>query len=745
MFRLFFLLIVSLSVGTLVAQPGGGFVRDLLAQMTLHEKVGQMTQLTIDAISVGAPYNLPEPHTLDAQKLERVIVEYGVGSILNVGGHAYTREHWYEIHQALHEASQRTRLRIPVLYGIDAIHGANYTVGTTLFPQQLGLAATWNPALVEEAAAITAYEMRASGIPWNFAPVLDLMRQPLWSRVFETYGEDVLLARTLGQAAIRGYQGSDIAGPEQVAACMKHFLGYSFPFTGKDRTPAQMGRRQLMEYFVPTFQAAIDAGASTIMINSGEIDGIPVHSDREILTGLLREQMGFDGVAVSDWEDIIMLHTRHRVAASHKEAIKLAVNAGIDMSMVPLDLAFADLLVELVQEGEVPMSRIDEAVWRILQLKADLGLFDRPFFEYARYDRFGSEAFAGVSYRAALESLTLLQNEGGTLPIPASAKVCVTGPGADAMIPLVGSWSRTWQGTDSRYDVYPGKQTIRQAVEARIGARQVNYAPGCSYTEVIDIPAAVRAARSADYVLLCLAERPAVEKPGDIASLELPAAQRALAEALLATGKPVVLVLVQSRPWLIADLVTRTRGVLLAYQPGPEGGRAVASVLFGDHNPEGRLPFTYPRASGDFITYDHKYTEEIGTDFGPSAYRPLYTFGTGLSYTSFVYSDLQLSEEMVRGQGELTVSVQVTNTGTRAGREVVQLYVRDLYASVTPPVRRLRAFEKITLEPGASQIVVFRLSRDDWSFVGRDLRWRAESGDFEVWAGPLKAEFTYQE
>ena len=728
----------------LVAQPVDAQVAQLLDQMTLREKVGQMTQLTIDMISVGEPYNLAEPHQIDPNKLRRVIVEYGVGSLLNVSGHAYTRAHWYEIHQAVHEATQETRLRIPVLYGIDAIHGSNYTLGSTLFPQQLALAATWDPALVAEAAAVTAYETRASGIPWNFAPVLDLMRQPLWSRVFETFGEDVHLATTLGTAMVRGLQGDDPSDRERVAACMKHYLAYSVPFSGKDRTPAYLDMRQIKEYYAPTFQAAIDAGAKTIMVNSGEINGIPVHANRDLLVGLLREEMGFEGLAVSDWEDIIMLHTRHRVAASYREAVKLAVNAGIDMSMVPIDLAFADHLVALVEAGEVPMTRIDEAVGRILQLKFELGLFEQPFFPYASYDRFGSEAHADVSRRAARAALTLLKNEGAALPLAPEARILVTGPGADAMIPLVGSWSRTWQGTNPQWDTYEDQPSILEAMQARTQG-QVRYLPGTTVDAVIDLGAVAREARRADVLVACLAEWPSVEKPGDIKSLELPAAQTALVEALLATGKPVILVLVQNRPRLIGHLADRVAGILLAGQPGPYGGEAVASALYGDHNPGGKLPFTYPAASGDFVTYDHKYTEEIGPDFGASAYRPLFPFGFGLSYTTFAYRDLRLSRETLWGTESLTVSVEVANTGDRAGSEVVQLYVRDDYASITPPVRRLRAFRKVELAPGEAQVVVFTLDRDDLAFVGQENTWVTETGTFEVQIGDLRAPFSYRE
>ncbi|MEO0469563.1 MAG: glycoside hydrolase family 3 N-terminal domain-containing protein [Bacteroidota bacterium] len=716
----------------------------LLAKMTLKEKVGQMTQLTIDMISEGEVYNLVEPQRLSPDKLKQTIIDYGVGSILNVSGHAYTRAYWYEVHAGIDKAVQQSRLKIPVLFGIDAIHGQNYTTGSTLFPQQLGQAATWNPGLVEQAAAVTAYECRASGIPWNFSPVLDLMRQPLWSRCFETLGEDVYLAKTLGVAMIRGYEGENVANQYRVASCMKHFLGYSFPFTGKDRTPAYLPERQLREYFLPTFQAAVDAGAKTVMINSAEMNGIPVHANSAILKGLLRDELGFTGLAVTDWEDIQKLHDPHRIASSQKEAVKIAINAGIDMSMVPKDFTFSDYLVELVEEGEVPMSRIDEAVRRILTLKYQLGLFDKPFFAMDAYPKFASEAHSDVARQAALESITLAKNKGNVLPLARESKVLLTGPSANSMMYLNGAWSRTWQGNDPQYD-NEDKWTILEAMTRKAGEARIKYVEGSKVNEPVNILEALKAAEDVDQIVVCLAEAPATEKPGDIESLNLPKAQSDLVKALAGAGKPIILVVVSNRPRIIREEVALSDGVLLCYLPGDEGGRAIADIIYGDHNPEGKLPFTYPRYSNSLYTYDHKLTETLSIDFGRSGFNPQFEFGHGLSYTTYEYSDLVIDKSTLRTGGEITISVNVRNTGRRMGREVIQLYVKDEFASITPSAKRLRGFRKITLAPGEARAVRFTLKAEDLAFIGRDLKWTTEGGDFTAMIGGMSAPFKYEE
>ncbi|MFN5460680.1 MAG: glycoside hydrolase family 3 N-terminal domain-containing protein [Bacteroidota bacterium] len=716
-------------------------VNALISKMSIEEKVGQMTQLNLDVISKGEVYNLKEPHELDEAKLRKAIVEYKVGSILNCGGHTYTKEHWYEIIHRIQElATKETKLKIPILYGIDAIHGVNYTVGATLFPQPLAQAATWNPQLAEQAAAITAYEVRTSGIPWNFSPVLDIGRQPLWSRFFETYGEDVYLASQFTSSVIKGYQGNDISDKNKVAACMKHFLGYSYPISGKDRTPAWIPERELREYFLPTFKTAIENGAKTVMINSGEINGVPVHASKEILTKLLREELKFTGVAVTDWEDIIKLYKIHRVASSLKEAVKIAINAGIDLSMVPNDYEFSDLLIQLIKEKQVPMSRIDEAVKRILTLKFELGLFERPETNYKDYPEFGSDKSKEVSYNSAVESITLLKNEKNILPLTKEKKVLVCGPSANSLNILNGAWTHTWQGVDTNFNT-KGKLTILQAVKNISGYDKVTYVLGSTLEEEKSIPSAVEAAKNCDVVIACLGEIPSTEKPGDIEDLSLSNAQIQMIKELVKTGKPVVIVLVENRPRIIREIADKVQGIVMAYLPGDEGGRAIASVLYGEENPSGKLPFTYPRHTGSLITYDHKYSEKLDKNFGENGYNPQFPFGFGLSYTSFEYSDLTFSKDSLSANEKLNVSVKIKNTGSRKGKEVVQMYVSDLYASITPSVKKLKGFQKIQLNAGEAKELSFVLSKKDYEFIGANNKSTFEPGDFEISIGNLKKKF----
>ncbi len=716
-------------------------IKATLAKMTLEDKVGEMTQLAINTLSVGEGYNLQEPHQLDAAKLKQVLVDLRVGSILNVGNHAYTREHWHEIIKAIQDMATKDKpTGIPVLYGIDAIHGNNYTLGSTLFPQQIAMAASWNPELAEQAAAITAYETRASWIPWNFAPVLDLGRDPRWPRFWETFGEDVLLASDMGEAYIRGAQGNDPSAPDKVAECLKHFLGYSAPSTGKDRTRALIPERQLREYYLPTFQRAIQTGALTLMINSGEVNGIPVHCNKAILTDLLRHELGFKGLAVSDWEDVAFLQTRHRVAEDYKDAIRLAVNAGMDMAMVPMDVRFPVLLKELVEEGKVPMTRIDEAVKRILWVKYQLGLFENPYYPKYDYSKFGSEEHAQVSLQAALESITLLKNEKNTLPLTKSAKVLVTGPTANSMMCMNGGWNRTWQGNDPHWDKEAAKKTILEAIQDEIGESSVTYLAGATFDQVENLAEVATAAAKADAIIVCLGEMPYTETPGDIADLHLPEAQRQLVEAAATAGKPVILILVEGRPRLISPFEAKANAILDAYLPGNEGGRAIADILFGDANPCGKLPFTYPRAANDLINYDHRGTDIVG----PVGFNPQYEFGHGLSYTSFRYSDLELSSREMDKKTPLEVKVTVENTGKREGKEVVQVYIADKVASITPSVKRLRAYRKIALAPGESKTLSFSISSSDLGFVGIDHKWLTEPGAFEVQVGELQADFTHK-
>lgn len=708
--------------------------------MTLEEKIGEMTQLTLTAITRTSG-TATRPHQLDQQKLEDFIVRNHVGSVLNVADVAFTATEWRHIINTIQRAAQRKRLRIPVLYGIDAVHGHNYLLGATIFPQNLALAATWNPDLVRRANEITAIEMRATGIRWNFSPVLDLGRHPAWSRFFETFGEDVHLASTMGVAAVQGLQGVDPSQPAFTAASGKHFLGYSMPRTGKDRTPAWIPKRMLYEYFVPPFRAAINAGLRTVMVNSADINLVPVHSSSELLTTLLRDELGFTGVVVSDWEDIIRLHTVHRVAATRKDAVRMAVLAGIDMSMVPYNLSFAEDLAELVREGAITTARIDQSVRRILALKFELGLFDNPYPEYKFADRVGAAEFQLVSRRAAQEALTLVENRKGVLPLAPDMRLLVTGPGAHSLPAMHGGWTYTWQGTNAA--MYPrSTRTLLDALRAHSGSTRVTYVKGTDYERAIDIAAAVQAARTADVAIIALAEEPSTEKPGDIEDLELPQAQQDLARAIQATGIPTVIVLMHNRPRIVRRAVENATAVLLAYQAGPYAGDAITDVLFGYVNPSGRLPFTYPRYANSLVHYDHAHPERIGPDNPEAGYHPQWPFGHGLSYTSFYYRDLNINKRQVGTQDTLTISVRVTNTGKRAGQEVVQLYVRDLYASVAPPVRRLRAFQKISLGVGEAKVVTFRLPIAELAFIGRDDRPVIEPGEFDVLVAGLEQRFT---
>lgn len=714
-------------------------VEALLGRMTLEEKVGEMTQLTLTAITRTAG-TATQMHELDSAKLEHAIVGNHVGSVLNVADVAFTSSHWHHVITTIQRGAQRKRLSIPVLYGIDAVHGHNYLLGATIFPQNLAMAATWNPELVRRSNEITAIEMQATGIRWNFSPVLDLGRHPAWSRFFETFGEDVHLASMLGVAAVRGLQGTAGSGKLPVAATGKHFLGYSMPRTGKDRTPAWIPERMLHEYFVPPFRAAIDAGMRSVMVNSADINMVPVHSSREILTGLLREQLAFDGVVVSDWEDIIRLHTIHRVADTPKDAVRMAIDAGIDMSMVPYDVSFITHLLELVREGSIAETRIDESVRRILKLKFDVGLFDNPLPDYGLVGRVGAPDFQAVSRQAAEEAVTLLENRNGFLPLDTAMRVLLTGPGAQSLPALHGGWTYSWQGTNEA--LYPRHAwTLLQAILDRSDATRVTYVPGTEFEEEIDIAAAVQAARNVDVVIIALAERPSTEKPGDIEDLELPEAQQRLVKAIQAAGKPVVLVLMENRPRIVRELVDSARAVVMAYQAGPYGGEAVADVLFGVINPSGKLPFTYPRYANSLVHYDHTYSERIGPQDPAGGFNPQWSFGHGLSYTTFEYDDLSISRSHVQRTDTLVISVRVRNTGRRAGQEVVQLYVRDLYASIAPPVRRLRGFEKIALAAGQVQLVSFRLPMADLAFIGRANHPIVEPGEYDVLIGPLERRF----
>ena len=727
-------------------------IEALLARMTLEEKVGQMTQLALAMVITGSDQNAK----IDQAKLEKAIVKYGVGSILNVSDQALTVDKWHELIGQIQEAAvKKTRLGIPMIYGIDSIHGANYVQGATLFPQEIGMAATWNPELMKRASEIAAIETRAAGIPWSFSPVLDLGRSPLWPRFWETFGEDPYLAKVMGVAFVRGLEGTDVSSQSQVATSLKHYMGYSFPLTGRDRTPAWIPENYLREYFLPAFDAAVKAGARTIMVNSGEINGVPGHVNKHLLTDILRTELGFKGFVVSDWEDIKKLVTTWRIAATEKEATRLAVMAGIDMSMVPNDYSFSDNLVALVKEGAVPQSRIDEAVRRILLVKFELGLFDKPMPDASLKAKFALPEYRDVSLQAARESITLLKNANNVLPLAKTAKVLVTGPTADSLVSMNNGWTYVWQGSEE--NLYPkDRPTIRKAIEAKIGAGNVTYVPGTKITRApgpsnstptdqeaeVDIAAAVRAAQNADVIVLALGEGSYCETPGNITDLTIGEPQIKLAEALKATGKPIVMVLVEGRPRIINRIADSANAILMAYNPSHEGGTAIADILFGDVNPSGKLPFTYPRTPNGLISYDHKPFETENTAFGNMAFNPQFQFGDGLSYTTFTYSDLRLGKQVIAANEELPVMVTVTNAGQRAGKEAVLVYVSDLAASLSPPGKRLRRFAKITLQPGEKRTLTFKLRSEDLSFINADNKRVTEPGEFEVKIAGLTQRFT---
>ena len=718
------------------------FVEDLLAKMTLAEKAGQMTQLTIDTIANGKAYKLDFPLQLNEKKLTKVVQKYAIGSLLNVGPLAHTASRWREIMGAIADKATKTRLKIPILYGIDSIHGASYVMGATLFPQQLGLASTWNRDLAWKMGEVSAYETKAAGMPWAFSPVLDLGRNPLWPRIWETFGEDVYLAGELGAATVRGMQGDDIGQPHKVAACLKHFLGYGVPLSGRDRTPAYIPARQLAEYHVPPFAKALAAGAATIMVNSGEINGIPVHSDPAILTDLLRNQLGFTGLVVTDWEDIQYLHTRHRVAESQKEAVRMAIEAGIDMSMVPLDFTFTEYLIELVEEGTIAEARLDESVRRILQLKKDLGLFNGMVETEDQFPLFAGTEFKEASLEASRQAIVLCKNEAQTLPLRKGKKVLLCGPTADTLRSLNGGWTYSWQGELTDEQDLPFF-TVRGALEAHLGADLI-YEQAVGFSEAINVDGALAAAKDVDVIVACLGETSYTEFYGNIDNLSLDAVQIDLVKALSASGKPLVLVLLEGRPRIIEEIADLCQAILVGFHPGNEGGEAIAEILLGKACPSGKLPITYPKYPNALITYDYKHPENLALQGVPGGFEPQFEFGHGLSYTTFAYRNLSLSQASIHENDTIVVSVEVENIGKTGGQEVVQLYLSDLYASITPPVKRLKRFEKIELKAGESKVLRFQLSKEDLAFVGRENRWIIEPGTFKVIIADLSAEFVLQ-
>ena len=719
----------------------------LIKKMSLKEKVGQMTQVTLDLICEGEIYAVPNPPKIDPKKLHKAVVEYGVGSILNCAGEAIEREKWLEIIGTIQKKATETKNKIPVLYGIDAIHGVNYTVGATMLPQQINLAATWNLNLAKKTGEITAYETRASGIPWNFSPVLDLGMDPRWPRFWETFGEDVHLVQSMGKAIIEGYQGANVGGENNVASCMKHFLGYSASRTGKDRVPAWIPERMMREYFLPSFKSAIDAGAKTLMVCSGEMNGIPVHTDKKILNDLLRGELGFQGLVVTDWEDIRYLTNRHFTQETYADAVYATIDAGVDMSMVPTSLDFADTLYALVQSGRISEERINESVRRILTLKKELGLFKNPYpAKKEQHEKFADANAKKESLTTALESMTLLKNANGILPLKKRKKVLVVGPAGHTMKALNGGWTETWQGLkDDR--VESEDNTIFEAVQKIVGKANARFVKGTAFYKAEKGQSFSKDVAWADVVIACLGEDSYTEKMGDLTDLNLPEPQINVVTEVHKKGKPIVTVLIEGRPRIIRKIEPLSKAILMAYLPGNFGGDAVAMTLFGENNPSGKLPFTYPRYANSLENYYHKKTESLEVMQGSpeihskTSFDPQYEFGHGLSYTSFEYSNLELKKESVTQNDMVQAFVTVKNMGKRKGKEAILCFVSDVYASITPPAKRLRWFDKIELEPKEEKRVEIQIPVSELSFIGKDNKPVLEKGEFVLSVGNHKKSF----
>ena len=715
-------------------------IEKTLAKMTLEEKVGQMTEIAIDVVGGWGPGGF----TLDQEKLQNAIGTYKVGSILNTPMVGQTPEKWQEIIGQIQEVSMR-EIGIPCVYGLDQNHGASYVMGATYLPQNINVGATFNPQVAYDGGVITAYESRAANCPWTYSPTVDLSRDPRWPRVWENYGEDPLVNAIQGAATVRGMQGDDPnhVGPYNIAVSVKHYLGYGNPRTGKDRTPAYIPEYELKEKNFAPFKACVEAGALTVMVNSASVNGIPVHANKELLTGWLKDGLNWDGMIVTDWADIANLYTRERVASSLKEAVKLAINAGIDMSMVPYDCQFAIDLKELVEEGEVAMSRVDDAVRRVLRLKFRLGLFDQPDTVLEDYPEFASEAHAKLAYEAALESEVLLKNN-GILPLRKDLNILVTGPNAHSIRTMNGGWSYTWQGHGaSRPEFTDQYNTIYEALDQKFD--NVTYVPGVEYDlmtanwkfdEATSIKEAVAAARKSDVIIACVGENTYCETPGNDEDLNLSANQKELVKALAATGRPIILVLNGGRPRIIRDIEPLATAVVDIMLPGNYGADALATLLSGEANFSGKLPFTYPKYTNKFAVYDYKPSENQGTMAGVYNYNAVmdvqWPFGYGLSYTTFAYSNMAVSQTSFGAEDVLKVTVDVTNTGAVAGKESVLLYSSDMYASSTPDVRRLRAFDKVYLEPGETKTVELEVTAKDLAFVNYYGKWTLEAGDFAL-------------
>lgn len=749
----FFMRITSLIVTFLMLQSVGfainrsqsdslidNKVEELLMKMTTEEKIGQMTNIGLTAICQGDFWNDADSLIIDTAELRYMLDKYHVGSVQGKGKYPPSREEWHNIIKQIQDfAINETRLGIPVLYGIDGIHGANYTASSVLFPHQIACAATWETDFAKKMGEVTSYELKASSTPWNFSPVLDVSNQPLWGRIFETFGEDTYMASKMGEAYTKGSQSNDISGDFSTAVCLKHFIGYGNPNNGKDRSTAKMTEYELRQYYLPPFEKSIEAGALTIMLNSGSINGIPGHIDSHMINDILKGELGFEGFVISDWDDISKLVAVYNVARDIKEATKLAVLAGMDMCMVPYDESFAVNLTELVNEGEVPIERINDATRRILKVKFKLGLFEKPYTNPDNYPLFGSDKFVEYSYDAAKESITLLKNESNILPLGKNTKVLVTGPTANSINYLNGAWSRTWSGLETEYND-EGKLSILKAFENKLGSKNVNYSQGSGIDESVEDENILHLAEKSDVIIACLGENPATEKPSDINQLDLPEAQQQLIKKLSKSGKPIIIVLVQARPRIIREIEKLSKGMIMAYLPGQEGGKAIVDIILGDVNPSGHLPYTYPRYSGSIWKYNHKTSEAVDRNFELYAFQPQYEFGEGLSYTNFEYSNLILSTDTLKQNDTLKISIEVKNKGKRYGKAVTQLYIKDVVASLSPDSKNLKRFQKTAINPGESKILTFYLNKNDLAFVNTNNEWVCEEGEFQILIGGRPSE-----
>jgi beta-glucosidase len=716
-----------------------------LAKMTLDEKIGQMCEITIDAVTdLSSKSNFK----LSAARLDSVIGKYKVGSILNVPlSIAQTKEKWAETIKQIQKVSMKA-IGIPDIYGVDQIHGTTYTLGGTLFPQPVNQAASFDRNMPYRVSQISAYETKACCIPWVYAPVMDLGRNPVWPRMWESFGEDCYVNAVMGSQAVRGFQGDDpnhIDG-YHVGACMKHFMAYGVPVSGQDRTPSSVSERDLREKFFMPFMTAARAGALSLMPNSSLNGGVPFHANKELLTGWLKEGLNWDGMIVTDWADINNLCLRDHIAATKKDAIKIAINAGVDMSMVPYEVSFCDYLKELVNDGDVPMSRIDDAVRRILRLKYRLNLFDKPVWDTKGYTKFASKEFADDALKFAEETEVLLKNNSNILPLKKNAKILLTGPNANTMRCLDGGWSYSWQG-DRADECAQQYNTIYEALCNKFGKKNITLQQGVTYNEkgnyyeenTPDIDSAVRAADGADVIIACVGENSYAETPGNTTDLRLSANQRELVKALAKTGKPIVLILNEGRPRIIEDIEPLTKAVVDIMLPGNYGGDALANLLAGDANFCAKLPFTYPHHANGINTYDFKPCESMGQMGGNYNYDAVidtqWPFGSGISYTTYKYSNLKCDRTTFAAGDELTFTVDVTNTGKVAGQEAVLLFSSDLIASISPDKRRLRYFDKVELQPGETKTVTMKIKANDLAFVGYDNHWRLEKGDFIMTCG----------